>query len=98
MSLGSTHLAVFSTDTRWRVYDRMDQFSYPGFFIPHDIIPSGDAGPLGSRPSPSAWGIPTTSFERGCDFDAHVKNQRIVLNTDFCGSWLEVLWYRGQLL
>jgi hypothetical protein len=65
------------------------------FFFPRDGIPSGDSGPLGNHPHPSTWGTPTTDFGRSCDLQAHVKNQRIVINTDFCGDWAGDDWSRS---
>jgi len=63
------------------------------YFFPRDQIPSGNSGPLGSNPDPSTWGTPTTSFEgNGCNWDNHIKNQRIVINTDFCGTWASGTW------
>ncbi|KAF4335377.1 Concanavalin A-like lectin glucanases superfamily [Fusarium beomiforme] len=55
------------------------------WFFPRNSIPNGTSGPLGSSPVPSRWGTPTTSFE-GCDFDAHIKKQHIVIDTTFCGD------------
>jgi hypothetical protein len=61
------------------------------YFFPRSSIPSGDSGPLGKSPDPSKWGQPASSFE-GCDFNAHVKEQRIIINTDFCGTWASGTW------
>jgi len=62
------------------------------YFFPRSNIPEGDFGPLGKYPDPSTWGTPTTSFEGGCDFSAHVQQQRIIINTDFCGEWAGSVW------
>ncbi|KAB8068388.1 concanavalin A-like lectin/glucanase domain-containing protein [Aspergillus leporis] len=66
------------------------------WFFPRNEIPSGDNGPLGSSPDPSAWGAPTTSFHSrhgtDCDMSAHIWNQRIVIDTTFCGTWATGTW------
>jgi hypothetical protein len=63
------------------------------WFFPRGSIPNGANGPLGSSPKPSAWGIPTTSFEaESCDFDAHIKKQHIIVDTTFCGDWAAGTW------
>ncbi|TAQ88813.1 hypothetical protein B7494_g2862 [Chlorociboria aeruginascens] len=63
------------------------------FFPRSSSIPSGPSGPLGAAPDPSKWGTPATSFEgSGCNLDNHVKNQHIIINTDFCGDWASGTW------
>ncbi|KAJ5577981.1 uncharacterized protein N7459_006945 [Penicillium hispanicum] len=66
------------------------------WFFPRSAIPSGDSGPLGSSPDPTSWGTPTTSFhsqhETGCDMSEHIKNQRIIIDTTFCGTWAGDDW------
>lgn len=63
------------------------------WFFTRNSIPSGSGGPLGANPSPSSWGTPTTSFEgSGCDFNAHIKKQRIIFDTTFCGDWASGTW------
>ncbi|KAH3950427.1 hypothetical protein HBI56_233500 [Parastagonospora nodorum] len=65
------------------------------WFFPRDSIPTGDHGPLGSWPEPSEWGTPTSVFRSsegdGCDLNKHFKNQKIVINTTFCG-WASAAW------
>ncbi|PYH98009.1 hypothetical protein BO71DRAFT_438425 [Aspergillus ellipticus CBS 707.79] len=64
--------------------------------FPRSEIPSGASGPLGSSPDPSAWGTPTTSFESqhgaDCNLSTHVRNQRIIIDTTFCGQWASGTW------
>jgi hypothetical protein len=66
------------------------------WFFPRDSIPDDSGGPLGDSPDPTTWGSPTTAFDSqdgtGCDMSAHIKNQRIVIDTTFCGAWASGTW------
>lgn len=48
-----------------------------------------------SAPEPQKWTqhghVPLASFE-GCNFDQHVKDLALVINTDFCGGWAGGTW------
>ncbi|GAB7337446.1 hypothetical protein MBLNU457_g2785t1 [Dothideomycetes sp. NU457] len=50
---------------------------------------------LHTTPEPETWAekghMSLASFE-GCDFDQHVKNLALVINTDFCGGWAGGTW------
>ncbi|RAL15908.1 uncharacterized protein BO97DRAFT_458901 [Aspergillus homomorphus CBS 101889] len=66
------------------------------WFFPRGSIPSGNSGPLGASPDPNTWGTPTTNFQSkdgsGCDMSSHIRNQRIVIDTTFCGTWASGTW------
>lgn len=56
----------------------------------------GEAQPkLHATPEPQLWTqqghLPLASFQ-GCDFDQHVKDLALVINTDFCGGWAGGTW------
>ncbi|KAK5993529.1 putative endo-1,3(4)-beta-glucanase [Cladobotryum mycophilum] len=62
------------------------------WFFPRNSIPGGDNGPLGNNPNPGSWGTPATSFEGNCDFSKHISQQRIIIDTTFCGAWASGTW------
>ncbi|EAW12297.1 glycoside hydrolase family 16 protein [Aspergillus clavatus NRRL 1] len=66
------------------------------WFFPRNEIPGGDTGPLGSAPDPATWGTPTTSFQSrygtDCDMSSHIRNQRVIIDTTFCGAWASGSW------
>lgn len=66
------------------------------WFFPRQSVPSGEHGPLGSRPEPSGWGTPATVFRSsgngGCDMSKHFRNQKLIINTTFCGKWAIGTW------
>jgi hypothetical protein len=41
------------------------------------------------RPNPATWGQPHAFFKgsKYCNLDSKMKNQHIVINTNFCGDW-----------
>lgn len=61
------------------------------YFFPREYIPS-DIHAL--RPDPSSWtSKPQAVFSgNGCDFDSHLKDLQLVVNTDFCGDWAGNTW------
>lgn len=69
------------------------------WFWERQDVPTDNNGPLGQSPNPSTWGTPITAFDSengtGCDMTKHIKNQRIVINTDLCGRWAEGTWGNG---
>ncbi|KAI5197850.1 glycoside hydrolase family 16 protein [Aureobasidium subglaciale EXF-2481] len=41
-----------------------------------------------THPDPSSWGFPIADFpSTNCNIESHFKNQSIIANIDFCGSW-----------
>ncbi|PWY79323.1 glycoside hydrolase [Aspergillus heteromorphus CBS 117.55] len=64
--------------------------------FPGNDMPSGTSGPLGPSPDPNTWGPPTTSFDSrygtDCSMVTHIKEQRIIIDTTFCGQWASVTW------
>ena len=67
------------------------------YFFPRTSVPpalSAAANAAGA-PDPSAWPAmgyrPLAQF-RGCDFDAHLRDLALVVDTDFCGGWAGGTW------
>jgi hypothetical protein len=58
------------------------------WFFDRDSIPQ-DLRSNASAPSPANWQqMPHAQFSgAGCDWDAHFKEMRIIVNTAFCGAW-----------
>ena len=51
----------------------------------HSNIPSNLKS---GNPDTSTWGTPQFTTAKGsCDIDAHFKDQQVVFNTDFCGTY-----------
>ena len=64
-------------------------WSFPRNNMPSDIA-------LGS-PTPSTWPsrgyLPVMTTAKGsCDVPTYFANQRLIFNTDFCGSWADQFW------
>jgi hypothetical protein len=79
--------------TEWKS-DSISIWFFPRGRIPQDLSGNGTKEAEGSSPDPSSWGPPMARFNggRGCDLDAHFRNQSIVLNTGFCGDWAGKQW------
>ena len=60
------------------------------WFFPRTAIPADLKA--GSSVDPSKWGTPQATFQGACDFDKKFGNQRIVLDTTFCGDWAGAVW------
>ncbi|KAF1849916.1 glycoside hydrolase family 16 protein [Cucurbitaria berberidis CBS 394.84] len=58
---------------------------FPRNAIPTDLDGSGTVDPAG-------WGTPQANFQGACDFDKMFGEQRIVLDTTFCGDWAGAVW------
>ncbi|KAI4745918.1 putative endo-1,3(4)-beta-glucanase [Aureobasidium sp. EXF-12298] len=55
---------------------------------PGDLRPNND-----TTPDPSSWGLPIADFPNtDCDIGSHFKNQSIIANIDFCGSWADSVY------
>lgn len=54
---------------------------FPRYAVPSDI--------LYGRPEPSSWGPAVARFNGGqdCDLDSYFSDNRLVLDTTFCGDW-----------
>lgn len=65
------------------------------YFFPRGSIP---ADVLGDSPNPSAWGKPAAKFAGACDIDKMFSEQKIVIDTTFCGDWAgsEDTWNTGS--
>ena len=61
------------------------------YFFPRDYIPTDISS---GNPDPSSWtSKPQAVFSgNGCNFDAHLKELQLVINTDFCGDWAGNTW------
>ncbi|KAF2004928.1 glycoside hydrolase family 16 protein [Amniculicola lignicola CBS 123094] len=46
----------------------------------------------GNNPNPGGWGTPQGNFAGGCNFDTKFGDQKIVLDTTFCGDWAGNVW------
>ena len=61
------------------------------YFFPRGKTPSN----LHNAPEPDAWvqdgHVPLASFA-GCNFDEHIKDLALVVDTDFCGGWAGGTW------
>ncbi|KAG8625245.1 hypothetical protein KVT40_006996 [Elsinoe batatas] len=67
------------------------------YFFPRPMIPEALAIPSdgvttaeGRSVNPNEWraqGFSPVAVFEGCDFDAHIKELSLVVNTDFCGDW-----------
>jgi hypothetical protein len=66
------------------------------WFFARNSVPTGSGSPLGSSPAPWTWGTPATVFRsrngNGCDMNRHFKNQKIIVDTTFCGKWASGTW------
>ncbi|KAG9584997.1 glycoside hydrolase family 16 protein, partial [Aureobasidium melanogenum] len=61
------------------------------YFFPRDYIPNDIKA---NTPDPSTWtSKPQAVFSgNGCNFDSHLKDLQLVINTDFCGDWAGNTW------
>lgn len=61
------------------------------YFFPRDYIPSDVSS---GHPDPSSWtSKPQAVFSgNSCNFDAHLQDLSLVINTDFCGDWAGDTW------
>lgn len=61
------------------------------YFFPRDYIPNDIKANV---PDPSTWtSKPQAVFSgNGCNFDSHLKDLQLVINTDFCGDWAGNAW------
>ncbi|KAG9599923.1 glycoside hydrolase family 16 protein, partial [Aureobasidium melanogenum] len=61
------------------------------YFFPRDYIPNDIKA---NTPDPSTWtSKPQAVFSgNGCNFDSHLKDLQLVINTDFCGDWAGNSW------
>lgn len=61
------------------------------YFFPRDYIPNDIKT---NTPDPSTWtSKPQAVFSgNGCNFDSHLKDLQLVINTDFCGDWAGNSW------
>ncbi|KAG9858383.1 glycoside hydrolase family 16 protein, partial [Aureobasidium melanogenum] len=61
------------------------------YFFPRDYIPN-DIKAI--TPDPSTWtSKPQAVFSgNGCNFDSHLKDLQLVINTDLCGDWAGNSW------
>jgi hypothetical protein len=61
------------------------------YFFPREYIPNDISS---GNPDPSTWtSKPQAVFSgNGCNFDAHLKDLQLVINTDFCGDWAGDTW------
>ncbi|KAF2084532.1 glycoside hydrolase family 16 protein, partial [Saccharata proteae CBS 121410] len=58
--------------------------------LPSSIATATNLSNTSPHPNPSDadWGVPLAVFGgSGCSLDSHIKDQQIVVNIDFCGSW-----------
>lgn len=53
---------------------------------------SAPADLIGGTPNPGTWGKPVAYFAGDCNIDSHFRNNRIVLDTTFCGNWAGSVW------
>ena len=62
-------------------------------FPPNDVPSNFKSG----TPDTSTWGTPQFTTARGsCDIDSHFKDQQVVFNTDFCGSYAGLTYFWEQ--
>ncbi|KAK2867825.1 hypothetical protein FQN49_003433 [Arthroderma sp. PD_2] len=59
------------------------------WFFPRKEVPADISS---GHPDPSTWREPSALFAGSCDVEKHVRNQRIIFNTAFCGGWAEGMW------
>ncbi|PGH36908.1 endo-1,3(4)-beta-glucanase [[Emmonsia] crescens] len=59
------------------------------WFFPRNAIP-GDIH--AGTPNPGSWPTPMARFQGACDIAAHIRQQKIVFNTTFCGDWAGSVW------
>ncbi|KAG5925583.1 hypothetical protein E4U42_004162 [Claviceps africana] len=66
--------------TEW-TSDHIAIWFFPRSKIPQDI--------KAENPKPSNWGTPVARFVGGpsCSIDGHFANNKLVIDTTFCGSW-----------
>lgn len=65
------------------------------YFFPRGSEP---ADVLGDAPNPSTWGKPAAKFAGACDIDKMFAEQKIVIDTTFCGDWAgsKDVWNTGS--
>lgn len=65
------------------------------YFFPRGSIP---ADVLGDSPDPSAWGKPAAKFAGACDIEEMFAEQKIIIDTTFCGDWAgaDDVWEEGS--
>lgn len=73
--------------TQWTA-EAISVYYFPRGSVPEDV--------LGDAPNPDGWGLPAAKFTGGCDIDNMFKEQQIVFNTAFCGSWAGAVWESGS--
>ncbi|THW96887.1 hypothetical protein D6D15_00759 [Aureobasidium pullulans] len=61
------------------------------YFFPREYIPSDIKA---NEPDPSTWtSKPQAVFSgKGCNFDSHLKDMKLVINTELCGDWAGNTW------
>ncbi|PGH04610.1 endo-1,3(4)-beta-glucanase [Blastomyces parvus] len=59
------------------------------WFFPRSAIP---ADIRAGTPNPGSWPTPMARFQGACDIAAHIKQQKIVFDTTFCGDWAGSVW------
>jgi hypothetical protein len=69
--------------TQWNS-DAISVFFFPRGSIPEDV--------LGDSPNPSTWGKPAAKFAGACDIDKMFAEQKIIIDTTFCGQWAGNEW------
>jgi hypothetical protein len=60
------------------------------WYFSRNTIP---ADALYGDPDPSQWPAPSAAFTgNSCDWNERFKNNKVVINLDFCGSWAGNAW------
>ncbi|KLJ09395.1 endo-1,3(4)-beta-glucanase [Blastomyces silverae] len=59
------------------------------WFFPRNAIPEDIHA---ATPYPASWPRPMAQFKGACDIAAHIKLQKIVFDTTFCGDWAGNVW------
>jgi hypothetical protein len=73
--------------TQWNS-DAISVYFFPRGSIPADV--------LSDNPNPSTWGKPAAKFAGACDIDKMFAEQKIIIDTTFCGQWAGGEWEDGS--
>jgi hypothetical protein len=73
--------------TQWNS-DAISVYFFPRGSVPADV--------LSDNPNPSTWGKPAAKFAGACDIDKMFAEQKIIIDTTFCGQWAGGAWKDGS--
>ncbi|KAF2149896.1 glycoside hydrolase family 16 protein [Myriangium duriaei CBS 260.36] len=75
--------------------DLIDVYFFPRALVPTELTVGAALNGTAKTADPAQWKaqgfLPVASFS-GCSFDQHISDLALVVDTDFCGAWVDGVW------